>query len=143
MVLACYLHNLGSISFVASWARSLVDLPHSFPSLESLINGVLCPKNVTVGGSITHELQLSLPENKALEDLLINPKKLQHKLSQEYFKQMVSSIQENCQSCHEASRFRSLQGKGAWALAGFYYNFNQVCAACCRLLSCNLLEVGV
>ena len=105
--------SISSISFVSSWARSLVDLPHSFPALESLINGVLCPKDVTVGGSIAHELQLSLPVNRALEDLLINLKKLQHKLSQEYFKQMMSSIQENSQSCHEASRFRSLQGKGA------------------------------
>ena len=41
---------------------------------------------------------------------------MQHKLSQEHFKQMVSSIQENFQSCHEASRFRSVQAKeaGAW-----------------------------
>ena len=60
-------------------------------------------------------MQLSLPVNNALEDLLINPKKLQHKISQECFKQMVSSIQENSQSCHESSRSRSLRGKGAGA----------------------------
>ena len=50
--------SISSISFVSSWARSLVDLPHSFPTLESLIHGVLCPKDVTIGGSIAYELQL-------------------------------------------------------------------------------------
>ena len=53
--------SIGSIFFVSSWARSLVDLPHSFPALESLINGVLRSKDVTVDGSIAHELQISLP----------------------------------------------------------------------------------
>ena len=90
-------------------------------------------------------MQASLSVNKALEDLLINPNELQHKLSQEHFKQMISSIQENSQSCHEASRFMSLQGKGAetWldsipTSTKFALNVADFCVATRLKLGCDM-----
>ena len=57
---------------------------------------------------------------------------------------MVSSIQENSHSCHEASRFRSLQGKGAEAWPNSITTSTKFalhaafCLATCLRLECDM-----
>ena len=138
--------STSSIAFVSSWAGSLATLPQCFNDLQSLTVNVMNSTKDAAAGSIGHELQLSLPVNKSLEDLVRNPKKLQHKLCQDFFTTAVSSIQENSNTPRQTARFRSLQGKGAGAWlqsvptsSKFALKHGDFCLASRLRLGCDML----
>jgi hypothetical protein len=104
------------LAFVSSWAYSLAHLPSSFEDLGDQIKVIISqdPHDDNVQ-PISQSLQNALPQNKNLKDLILNPNKLQHKLSSEHNIQISSSILSNPQSLQDGARMRSLQGKGAGA----------------------------
>lgn len=84
-------------AFVSSWAMALVHLPSCFPDLNHYVGNITQDKEV-LPGSIGSELRKSLPQGKCLSDLMLNTKRLQHKLSQDQNREIVQSIQDNSQS---------------------------------------------
>ena len=99
------------LGYVASWIHSLAELPLRFPAVIPMVDNVVDHQF----GSVGDALAKSIPPDKLLSDYLANPKKLQSRLSNQFFADQLQLSLNNSATARDASRLYSLQGKGAGA----------------------------
>ena len=114
-------------AFLAAWAHSLKELPNRFPSmcrdLENLYQS--SPKNdsSTIRSTLYQAVSNLPPKSNlddeeeviyhTLEEMIKNPRKLQHRLSTDIFCMEAATFTNRIVEEKDAGRMRSLQGRGA------------------------------
>ena len=113
-------------AFVAAWVQSLKELPNRFSTFQDLRQKFLtpCSEVSAIGYSLQKSVECLPPRMndgqchyRTLEDMMLNPRKLQHHLKVDIAEKQSAEHMENLKSDNDAAilRIRSLTGHGAGA----------------------------
>ena len=109
-------------AFVAAWVQSLKELPNRFSTFQDLRQKFLtpCSEVSSIGYSLQKAVECLPPRMndgqchyRTLEDMMLNPRKLQHHLTADIAEKQSAEHMENLKSDNDAARIRSLNGHGA------------------------------
>ena len=117
------LNQTSAAAFVSSWCHSLCEVPRRFPSRVELCDSLtecispppfyhhLCEAVATLPSTLASDGETHVPQS--LSSLLVNPVKLQHRLSYGIAEVNAAMCIAQAPSDQDGARIRSCQGRGA------------------------------
>ena len=134
------LTSVSQHAFVLSWAHTIIELSFQFPALMPLIHSLVVSPPTS---SIKQALCQSLPPDKIMSDVLTTIHKLQHQLSKTQAESLSASQIDNAATTRDASRLRSIQGKGAGAWLSSIPSSQRFALNSCNYRLASLLRLGM